>query len=827
MSTSEGPFRVLIATTNGPVEVLSLRPQAPAVRRSVVSIRGTTERAAIERAYHQFVASETGLVNNIFGKGTFRLDISDRIDAGESWQLGLLVAHALLASGRLSDPKSARSGTVWATGTVARATELGVGQVGDVPHKIQLSLNDFRKEVAHGRRVIVALPLANEHVIAPTLRRELSDAGVELLVVDQVNQVLKTLGLPLIRVAQSSVRWQGSPYRGLEAFDTVHRAVFAGRGSAREEVLGRLRQAASRGSAFLLIHGRSGTGKSSLVKAGLIPDIRAQSDGTQAWHHYVTIPARTGAGPVASMAQALVDAVPELVRIGWSVDTLTASLFHDSASAIAGIQTALPVGLPDTRLLLVIDQLEQLFAWHHEDGARVALERSAYADAIAGLSTSGRVWIVATLRSDMLSLIDDLPALSRLAHSDQLYRLERPTRSELREIVVRPAETANLRFSEEDETGLPFAEVLIEAASAAPDSLPLLQLVLSRLYEAEGSSGQLTFSAYKTMGRLAGVIDQHANKVVASLTPGPETEQAVDELILRLGRIDIEHGTVVARATQIEGYDSPELRDAAEAFTAARLILPDEHGVLRVTHEAVLSHWPRAKLLFDRHARKIAVRDELDRDAVRWLRRPTDEHLIPEGTRLAEALDLQTTGSITLSVDTRRFIEASDALAQRLRQEREKDASRQKLIRARMKGALIGAAVLGCLFLGSVMLGWKWLEQATGLCTASNMYTFANGRFERVKGEWIEFQRERRYAVFKERLENREFIYLADNRAACTEKEGRAMIVRVPKCGGEVTWTCENPLDWRTYNHPFQLATRVDTFWDRLGPLKYLKRLVD
>ena len=80
-------IRVLIGTTDGPVEILSLYGEAPAVRRSVVCIGGTIRRAGIERGYNDFVARKTGVIQRAFGPGCFRIDVSGRIDAGASWQL--------------------------------------------------------------------------------------------------------------------------------------------------------------------------------------------------------------------------------------------------------------------------------------------------------------------------------------------------------------------------------------------------------------------------------------------------------------------------------------------------------------------------------------------------------------------------------------------------------------------------------------------------------------------------------------------------------------------------------------------------------------------
>src|ERR1700760_1434471 len=103
MTVASGKVRVLIATTNGPVEVLLLTEEDAIIGRCVACIGGTTETADIASAYHAFVVRPTGVIESRFRHSCFRLDVSGRIDAGSSWQLGVLAAHALSAAGRLAE----------------------------------------------------------------------------------------------------------------------------------------------------------------------------------------------------------------------------------------------------------------------------------------------------------------------------------------------------------------------------------------------------------------------------------------------------------------------------------------------------------------------------------------------------------------------------------------------------------------------------------------------------------------------------------------------------------------------------------------------------
>ena len=244
---------------------MSLYGEAPAVRRSVVCIGGTIRRAGIERGYNDFVARKTGVIQRAFGPGCFRIDVSGRIDAGASWQLGFFAAHALAAANRSAAGGSADHDVLlWATGTVGN-TDLSVGGIGYLALKLQLSAERFAAEGLAGKRVIIAIPTATLVTFYPSIRRSLQAAGAQILELDHVGQLVRALTLPpvVLEVTAAEMIWEGSPFRSLEPFEGTHRNIFFGRGRAREEALERLRRGAARDTAFLLIHGRSGSGKSS------------------------------------------------------------------------------------------------------------------------------------------------------------------------------------------------------------------------------------------------------------------------------------------------------------------------------------------------------------------------------------------------------------------------------------------------------------------------------------------------------------------------------------------------------------------------------------
>ena len=194
MSGEGEKFRVLIPTTAGAVEVLLLTQEDPVIGRSVACIGGTTQTADIDAGYQAFVARATGVVERLFGHPCYRLDVSGRIDAGSSWQLGVLAAHALHAAGRLAQEGEAAAAVLWATGTV-RAVDLTVGAVSHVRDKLARSRERLQLELQSGARVLMVAPATNGSDLAPDIVAALEAQGAEFLGVASVREAWDRLAL--------------------------------------------------------------------------------------------------------------------------------------------------------------------------------------------------------------------------------------------------------------------------------------------------------------------------------------------------------------------------------------------------------------------------------------------------------------------------------------------------------------------------------------------------------------------------------------------------------------------------------------------------------
>ena len=683
ISDPKAKVRVLIATTKGPVAVEGIFDLEPGGYSTVAIGSTAVDVPGMLRNYVNFIAKSTGVIARSFGHDAFRLELSSEIHAGESWQLPVFLAHGLHRQGRLAEKGKPADAVVWATGLVDY--QLRVAEIGHVPEKIANSIDRLTTEKETGAAVHVVWPAANEADADDSLEDRLA-AIADIHAVDEIADLLRAFDIDLVEPAHPITLWRGSPFRGLQAFDAAHRAVFFGRGQAREETRECLRAAAVRDCAFLLIYGASGSGKSSLARAGLIGDVIHGVGGT--WRTAIVIIGRSGAWPLDTLAAALLVAVPDLRS---DAEALAARLRERPKDVAADVAAALGADATTRgeRLILLIDQFEDLFLWAKEQATAAAeTEREAFATALNALARSGSVWVIATFRSDLLPLLEVSPAASRLATNERRYALKAPSRAELRQIVMRPAEMAGITLEGVDPSGLALSDVFVEAAASNPASLPLLQFALERLYLEEEQTGSISYAGYKRIGGIEGAIGGWADKTVALLDEKAGDGRDVDDVLLALGRLDGDGGNVVARvATMATDFTTPARRAVVEALERARLVTLDNDeatggDTVRVSHEALLTHWDRAKQVFEDHVNALVLRDRLDKDARDWIGNPDERDLLPEGRMLSAAIEVRSNGRVQFSPAALEFIAASERKANAdaaARQKRQADAEAEKL----------------------------------------------------------------------------------------------------------------------------------------------------
>ena len=348
--------------------------------------------------------------------------------------------------------------------------------------------------------------------------------------------------------------------------------VFFGRAAEAREVGNRLRAMASPGG-MLAIVGPSGCGKSSLVNAAVVPLL----DSDPAW---LTVALRLvpGSDPLPELARALA-ATANRVGMGWSASDVRGVLEGGTDGLRRVADDLLAAGpVPHQRLLVSIDQAEELFSWTTPDA------RQRFAK-LLGAAVAGPVQVVVAMRSEFL---DDLRELSALVGVPiEAYVLAPLDREMLREVIEGPAKVARLRL----ENGLA-AQLVADTASG--ESLPLLAFTLRQLAEGLPVGGTLTLSRYDDLGGVRGALTQHADlALAAAVRASGLTEPQVLAGLTRLVTVD-ETGRRARRRIKLTGLTEP-LRVALGIFVDRRLLLSDTdddgQGWLTVAHDALLTGW--------------------------------------------------------------------------------------------------------------------------------------------------------------------------------------------------------------------------------------------
>lgn len=529
--------------------------------------------------------------------------------------------------------------------------------------------------------------------------REFSDtlAFEELLETHLRELVRKRLAGPFDEMVPTGIRWhQGSPFRGLLSFELEHAPVFYGRTRARNEVRELLARQVDRGSAFVLVVGASGSGKSSLVKAGLLPDLKLQGmiGHVALIRHAIFRPTDGDGDLLDKLAAAIISptALPELAALEYEPGTLKALLRDAPAQASLPIRQGLGEAskaaeltvIGEARLLIMIDQLEEMFTL---DGVTDA-ERDLFIAALEALAKCGLVWVIATMRSDFFDRLGTQPRLLSLTSGEARYVLAPPEPSEIAQIIRQPAREAGLNFETDTTRGLSLDEVIRAAATRDPGALPLLSFLLDQLWQRRSDAGELTFAAYHDLGGLEGALGRRAEEVFAAQPPDV---QAALPIIVR-ALVTVSQGantTVSARTVPLSTFpEGTPARALINAFLApeARLLVADDFSEtaqgenttpnarphsgaqVRVAHEALLSHWPRMKDQIADESRDLEMLGRLENAALRWRtseKKSRDSLVLPKGQPLNEALDLARRWGAGLSADVAEFIRQSRRVAKR------------------------------------------------------------------------------------------------------------------------------------------------------------------
>jgi tetratricopeptide (TPR) repeat protein len=467
---------------------------------------------------------------------------------------------------------------------------------------------------------------------------------------------------------------QGSPFRGLEAFHFEHAPVFFGRTRAVSDILQALRDQDADGRSFVLVLGMSGGGKSSVVRAGVLPMLTRPGviEGVDIWRRAVFRPTDVRDDLFTGLAKALLreTALPSLDEDNDGPEELGRVLRESPQAATSMIKGALSRekladgSSANARLALVIDQMEEMYT--QEDVGQE--DRAAFVDVLDALARCGRVWVIGTLRSDFYQAIGKLRKLVALKEGDGHYDLMPPTASEIGQMIRLPTRAAGLRFEEDASSSERLDDMLRDAAAEHPEVLPLLQFTLEELYQRRTKDGMLTLQVYRDLGGVEGSLAQRAETVFKDLPDDVEAElPKVLNALVTIERDGFEQ--IGRKRAPLADVATGKSREFIETFVENRLFVTeladDGSAVVTVAHEALLWHWPRVKEWVAQNRENLRIRGRIAAAAERWISedRPSDL-LLPSGKPLVEA-ESMLEHDLQLSDAEAGFINASFAKAKR------------------------------------------------------------------------------------------------------------------------------------------------------------------
>ena len=481
-----------------------------------------------------------------------------------------------------------------------------------------------------------------------------------------------------------------NPFKGLEAFQQTDAAIFFGRDDLTTKLLDKLRE----GRRFIAVVGASGSGKSSLVRAGLIPRLRnGDLNGSADWPIAIFTP---GARPTEALGKRLMPILGENL-----LPTMMTAL-ERGPDSLHLLTEGLLVDAPDTaRLTLVVDQFEEVFTRASQNAA------AAFLDLLHTAATidEGRTLVLLTMRADFFDRLSAYPDLAALFEQQNMVIVTDMTPDNLRHSIEDPAATVGLLYDH----GLP--DRILEDVRQQPGSLPLLQYALKALYERRDGR-RLTFDAYEEIGGVQQALARHAEGVYQSMNTGQQ--ELARRVLLRL--VEVGEGSEPTRrqvdraVLSFRGVSDEAVQDVIDRLTApdCRLLIasraitaedPDAEAVtwIEVSHEALIREWERFKDWIAESEEELRHGGELLKAAQDWTRYGLDDGYLWTGSRLERGLTwLRTADATNLQ---REFLETSRRVeAERLEKQRERE---RYLMQARFGLVLAIAlvAMLGLMFI--------------------------------------------------------------------------------------------------------------------------------
>jgi WD40 repeat protein len=538
-----------------------------------------------------------------------------------------------------------------------------------------------------------------------------------------------------------------NPYKGLRAFQEADAADFFGREALVQRLLARMAEPGDGGwevgdgkskasnspspiphppsptSRFLAVIGPSGSGKSSVVRAGVIPALRRGAlPGSRHWFVVEMIP---GAHPMAELANALLK-----VAVG-QPQNLLQRLQKDERGLTDAVQRLLPGGA-ETELLLVIDQFEEVFTLVESEAERTHFLNSLLA-AVTDRHT--RLRVIMTLRADFYDRPLLYTGLSELVR--QRTEVVTPlAANELQHAIVGPARRVGVGLEPE------LVAAILRDVGEQPGTLPLMEYALTELFDRR-SGRSMSLASYQKSGGVMGALARRADAIYQSF--GPPEQEATRQLFLRLvtlgeGMEDTRRRVLRSELTALSNDERRAMREEQispdSSLIARRSSLMDKvidtYGkywlltfdrdpltrgpTVEVAHEALIRTWSRLRDWLDASRDDLRTQRRLAAAAAEWTAAGRDRSYLASGVRLEQFDEWARDTQLALNADERAYLDASLAERHALRAQEQARVAREAALERRSRNvlrALVGVFVVATLLgLGLATLAFTQRQAA-------------------------------------------------------------------------------------------------------------------
>lgn len=432
------------------------------------------------------------------------------------------------------------------------------------------------------------------------------------------------------------------PYPGLEPFQEIDAAVFFGRDEEIERVIGVLnKRRHNNAEGFILILGASGCGKSSLVRAGVLPRLKRSSDEVGAGGRWVIPPPFMAGRGLEGLAHSLARAFEEAAQPR-DLAFVRQQLEAASGLCLLASELLFARGVHEGYLVLILDQLEEVFGTLEGSKARAALRLllEASADAASPVVT------LATMRSDFLNAFQLFPGAAERYEKLTLDPMLRPHFSG---VIEGPAD----RFGLDLEAGL---TVRLVEETAYNDALPLLAFTLEKLYESCKAQGRLTIKAYQELGGVSAAIKHAANVILrdekyAGLSAEDSRMRDLRRAFYSLAQVG--EKDQFTRRTARWSQMPASCKNVLQRFVKDRLLVSGKNGndqpILSVAHEALFRVWDTLDGWLRADRKALALRSQIEEAAAQWIAANRAESRTWSEERVLEAVQAIEGGGVSLS----------------------------------------------------------------------------------------------------------------------------------------------------------------------------------